>query len=463
VFEKIHIPLFATLLSVFVFGLSFYHLEDSPRTWFDEGIYLSLAKNLAEYEVYGMYASPDVVIPNDAITVGYPFIFPLAALFNLFGSSLLVARLFAISWIFLLCFVVFHYVREKSNNRWTALLAVLLLSVFSPLYGNGKNVLGEVPGLVFLFVSVWAFERLLQKGTMWYAIVAGVGATLASASKPLFLPFLAIFGLYTLYTAMTRSLAWKHFFVMWGVGAVFFVVWIATQFSTHTDFLFVWNHYLNPYNVRDVWAGAWYNVRLFFSDPSPAHFLCMMVVSFCVVVWYRKNLHTFIPLYFFSLFLLVNFLKSPPWYRYFFVAHVIVIVLSSFVWARLLENVRVKKFIMGVLVLLVVGQGYYTVTHIDRMYYPPWREVREIVENNNGRAFFINVPECEFFARERNYAQYLYIRDGLSYGGERLVSLGEYDLIITRDMMRDVELVREMVPSYRERHIGNYFVFERIR
>lgn len=450
------------VVSVFLVCLSVYHLEDSPRTWFDEGIYLSLAKNLAVHGEYGMFSAPDVVIPTDAITVGYPFIFPLAAIFSLGDVSLLIARVYAIFWIFALCFVVFQYVREKSGKQ-SALIAVTLLAVFSPLYGNGKNLLGEVPGLVFLFVSVWAFERLLKNSKLRYAIIAGGTASLAAACKPLFLPFLGIFGLYTVYESFKKRILWKHFFAMWGMGLVFFVIWIATQFSVHTDFAFVVQHYLNPYNVAHPWGNAMHNFLLFFRDLSPAHFFVTLVMSGAVYYWYRGDARTFIPLQIFSLFIVINFLKSPPWYRYFFVAHVIVIVLSSFVWARLLENVRVKKVVAGLLVLFVIGQGYYTVTHIDRMYYPPWREIRGIVENHQGRAFFINVPECEFFSREQNYAQYIHIRDGLSYGGEHLVSLGEYDLIITRDSMHDVELVREIVPSYRERHIGNYFVFERIR
>ena len=450
------------VISVFLVVMSVYHLEDSPRTWFDEGIYLSLAKNLAVHGEYGMFSSLETVIPTDALTVGYPFIFPLAAIFSVVDPSLLIARVYAIFWIFVLCFVVFWYVKEKSGTK-AALIAMTLLAVFSPLYGNGKNLLGEVPGLVFVMMSVWAFERLMKNSKMRYAVIAGGAAALSAACKPIFLPFLGLFGLYTVYESFKKRISWRQFLVMWGTGLVFFVVWIATQFSLTTDFVFVLKHYLNPYNVTDLWENTTHNFLLFFRDLSPAHFFITLLMSLGVYGWYRGDVRTFIPLHLFSIYLLVNFLKSPPWYRYFFVAHVVVIVLSSFVWVRLLENVRVKKFVMGLLVLLIAAQGFYTVTHINRMYYPPWREVREIVENNKGRAFFINVPECEFFAREQNYVQYLYIRDGLSYGGERLVSMGEYDLIITRDAVQDVELVRQMVPSYRERHIGNYFVFERIR
>lgn len=448
------------LMMGLVVCLSVYHLQDSPRTWFDEGIYLSLAKNVAQHGVYGMFSTPSTIIPTDAITVGYPVIFPLAALLYIFGSSMLVARLFAITWIFALLVVVYRYVSEKVNAK-AGLLSIAFLAVFSPLYGNGKNVLGEVPGLVFVFVSVWAYERLCTSSRLRYAVISGSAAALAAATKPIFLPFLAFFGLYTVIAWYRRAITWQQFGSMWGSGVLFFGLWIVTQFSRATDVAFVWAHYTNPYNVSDPWSHALSNAWLFVTDFSPAHVLFVFILSIISLWMYRRKLGTLAPLFLFATLVLVNFLKSPPWYRYFFVAHVILIVVSSVVWEYVITRFRYRQVGIGVLSVFVGLQLYYTVTHIDRMFYPPWREVRAIIEQSSGGIFFVNVPEGEFFARTRDYAQYLKIREGLVYGAEYLPLLGEYSLIVTRDGVEDVAFVRGMLPSYRERHIGNYFIFEK--
>src|SRR3989338_7685115 len=143
---------FATFAAaLLLFFLSTYRLTESPPIWTDEGHLIQVAMNAA---LHGPQAQLQVA-PGKfesgafSATTGYPALFPVAVAFSLFGVTLVSARLVMAVFILLFVFVAWRLAVRHLPLPLPA-HALLLLSTFAPLYGNGNNVLGEIPGLLFL-------------------------------------------------------------------------------------------------------------------------------------------------------------------------------------------------------------------------------------------------------------------------------------------------------------------------
>src|SRR3989344_8241181 len=138
-------------VSVIFFALFFgtFRLSESPSVWYDEGFYVQSATNLAVSGQFGMHIVPDKIEQLSHITVGYPLIFPLAFSLKVFDTNILAARGLMVFFIVALLISAFFLIRKLYGSHY-ALGLLLLLATFPPLYGNGKSVLGEVPGLFYL-------------------------------------------------------------------------------------------------------------------------------------------------------------------------------------------------------------------------------------------------------------------------------------------------------------------------
>src|SRR3989344_2819702 len=135
------------VLSIFLITFQF---TDTPKVWVDEGLWTNVAENLVANGTIGMQIEPGVSTPLGLLlSVGYPVIFPVAMSFSLFDIGIWQARLPMLVYMFLLVLSFFLFVK-KLYGFWPAIFSILLLISFSPFYGNGRPVQGEVPGLVFL-------------------------------------------------------------------------------------------------------------------------------------------------------------------------------------------------------------------------------------------------------------------------------------------------------------------------
>src|SRR3990167_10478021 len=159
--------------------LSFSRLTESPPTWMDEGAIDQVAMNLAENGIYGYQIAPGNFISAEFLTTGYPVVYPIALSFLLFGKSLFAARFIMVVFMFLLSISVYWYstllAPNRSSLRLFPIITLFLLISFAPLYGHGKNVLGEVPGLtffVFSLVSLYIFEQ--KHRVEWLIFLSGI-------------------------------------------------------------------------------------------------------------------------------------------------------------------------------------------------------------------------------------------------------------------------------------------------
>lgn len=459
------------LLFVVALFLSLYHLEDSPRPWFDEGIYLHIGRMIAENGVFAMQMAPGNFHDVSLISVGYPLFFPLALVFKLFGASLLSGRLLMVAFIIGFLCAAYLFVRAYAGKR-NALVALALLVLFSPLYGNGKNVLGEIPGLMYLtFASYFLLKAEQRAWRMRDLLLSGFFFGLTIATKPTFLPLIPALliacALHCIVSKPSLRISLKGMVLFAISVAIPVVVWLFTQFNWSIGLTNVLRDYFSPYGSANPWINAPHNLLLLGSEATPLHFLLLfLTVVIAYGMRWRTRTASESVLVIFSILLFINFLKMPGWYRYFFLAHIPLLMLFSesfFVLVARIMPTR-KMMVYGGVVLVLLGlQTHRLVQSIDRFYYPAWRGMRDhVVASVDKTILYFNVSEGAFFSPNEKYGQVLHFRPGLEYGNENLTHLSDYDEIVVRDS--DVEEVTNLSKGlFKESfHFGNYYIFTKL-
>lgn len=165
-------------LVVLALALALINLPYAPRTWFDEGSHLHVPKTLVQHGVYADISSEGFRYYGPTVGVGPTVMLPIAASFQLFGVGLAQGR--AVIVIYLLVALAAGYaLARRLHGRSAALLALLLLLAsrtmgFEGLMEYGRQVLGEVPGVAFLFLGCLAWARAVSEPKR-----ARIGAALA--------------------------------------------------------------------------------------------------------------------------------------------------------------------------------------------------------------------------------------------------------------------------------------------
>lgn len=142
-------------LVIVLLGLALVNLTSYPTTWFDEGSHLHVPKTLVTYGVYADYSSEGFRYYGPTIGVGPTVMLPIAAAFKLFGIGLLQARLVMAAYL-IAAVLAFYALARRLGSQRMALVATVLL-VVTPgvaLLEYGRQVLGEVPGFLFLVVAL---------------------------------------------------------------------------------------------------------------------------------------------------------------------------------------------------------------------------------------------------------------------------------------------------------------------
>ena len=417
---------------------SFNALTESPPTWFDEGIYLQVAMNNALHGAQEIQLAPNSFASTAFVTGGYPFLKPISWSFSFFSFGVLQARLVMVLFIFA-CVSAFFFLSRALFGNTIALLTLLLLVTFPPLYGQGKNVLGEVPGLFFLAVflfSVHALEKRAYEGPWWY-ILAGITAGLCVSTKPI---FFLIGGAVLIAILLHRhriTFRWNQI----AVGVCAFLVplsyWLFQQFGQGDTVAQVLGYYANPYDVQNLNAQMLTNALRFVHETSPMYFLGILAtwVASCVIRLWRR-----LPISFtetvaisFSLLVLVAYLRTAGWYRYYFVAEIPALVFFPFALqtiARTWKNSYAPYLAIGVALLLVLVQSYqllftsWVAVHASRT---TTHELQTYMATlpSESTYFFYNVPAAVIFLPSQNYYQYLELTPIKKLGVEFLPLLKE--------------------------------------
>lgn len=174
------------LCTVFLF-FALRRLGTFPAVWADDGLFMIVAKNLAQGHGYALpilgwdWSRPYI------LAVGPTLMVPVAAAIKLGGFSVAVARLPMVLYLLgsvVACYIFVRRVGDLAAARWNAALLISL----SAFINTGKPVLGEVPAFFFLMLGI----LLLQTGRPSALSAAGAGIALG-LSVMTKLPFALVF------------------------------------------------------------------------------------------------------------------------------------------------------------------------------------------------------------------------------------------------------------------------------
>lgn len=464
-------------LLIVCLALGSYKLTESPPTWFDEGMITQLALNLSRHGIIGLQTAPDNFTSGAYISVGFPLIFPLAGVFKIFGEGVLQARLLMLTWLIFLVILFYLYVLKEFGLR-AGFMSGLMLVTFAPLYGNGKSVLGEVPGLCFFFLFLILLRRLEKSNfnDQRLLFLSGLVFGISVFAKPIFLLVagsLAVVYCLSWFQRRKTIISYGAFF-MFAIGtAIPLIVWVLTQFSLSDSFWDVAAFYRNPYQLTNISSLVAANLSRFFKEISPLY--TIIVFGFWSVYLASREFEkrgsvnmSEKTAYIFSLLVLFFYLRTPGWYRYFFPAQIVSLAYFSssllYLAQRIFKKTESKKIVLAstlAIAMLVSFQmyqvccdswvaGYYNSTRTKELktYFSKLDPQKNVL--------VYNAPEVVIFLpRDIAYYQFLEINKGRTIGS----------IAFQKDVDTVISLIDEsgrysadLFPDYKIKDVVNRYV-----
>ncbi|OHA68657.1 MAG: hypothetical protein A3D59_01485 [Candidatus Wildermuthbacteria bacterium RIFCSPHIGHO2_02_FULL_47_17] len=410
---------FSVFLVIFTALVGLYGFQTIPGFWFDEGIMAQAAKNIARYGVYGIQTAPGVFYTNNFwITTGYPVVFPTALFLKIFGISVWAARF--TPFIYLILFaVVSYFLIKKLYGFKAAVLAGLLLVTFSPFYGNGKALLGEIPGLFWFVLGALFYLIYEEKNKPAYFYVSGLVLGLSVATKPYFILIVPGVALLTLFLWFRRCVDFRRFLGFWGVFSIPILIWVffAFDFSSLPNFGATVSYFLNSYSAQtfDVFG----NLFKFVSESTPIHFTVLALAVFVSFFILLKNKKEIPPITFvFLTFIILAFLwylKTPGWYRYFFPAHIIVLLF----FPASLRSLLNQFIASAAVILLIIFQAVFLFLNYGSLYGDEAMLLQKYAKENiteSSSVLVDSLPEVGFVLDNDNFYQRIFISEKFEFG-----------------------------------------------
>lgn len=467
------------LLLCFGAYLSLFKLTESPPVWYDEGIYNQIAISQAVYGQQGIQVAPETLVSSGFVTGGFPFIFPIAFSLDLFGIGIFQARI--VMFIFIVgLFGVIFYLSKLLFGYKKALVSLLLIVTFPIIYGNGKNVLGEIPGLFYLFsflVCVHAIVKYEYKNVIPY-LLAGLFGGLCLATKPIFFLLGGAVIVAAIVHRKSITFNWKYLSFGFIAFLVPIAIWFNLQFLSSDNTASILGYYANPYGLDNITHVIWNNFTRFFKESSPIYFAFFMLVWITSYVYrWRKGVATTLAesiAFFFSILVSVAYLRTAGWYRYFFVAEVLAIVffinnIYVIYEIDLLKRYKhlLKYAVIGLVVIISLVQSYqlfftsWVASHYhSNVSYDLHNALKDF---DSDTIFYIyDVPEVTIFLPNQKFYQYLQPTPSLDFGREQLevIDQGIPDALIvnTRRLNDNPEILSKYV-AYKT--VNSYNILKR--
>lgn len=322
---------FLCAILLFVFSYSFSTLTTKPAYWYDEAINVELAKNFAEFGELDLVVAPDIFSGKGATvgSTGYSVTVPLSVFFKLFGFGLAEARIYMLLWMSV-CLIVFFLVARRLWDKRVAYAGTLLIATFAPFYGNGRSVMGEIPGFLFFLLSFYFLEK-----RKWWQSGALLG--LAVVSKPSV--FIFLIPAYALTVLLSHG-AWKerltHLITLGASSLLALLPWFiiyAGEISRGGLGQNLLAHFKNPYSEAgaSVLQNIGNNLPTLLSSTTLLY-MWSMLAAVIIALFFERALFS----QYKSLFLiaaaylplaLLQYLKSFGYLRYLIVAEFLIFIL----------------------------------------------------------------------------------------------------------------------------------------
>ncbi len=455
-----------------------HNLTVSPPVWVDEGVFTEVARNLAFHNTIGLQTAPGVFHKLDSfvLSVSYPVIFPVALSLKIFGVGIVQARLPMILYMLGLI-LLFYLFTNKRYGFYIGILSTLSLISFAPFYGNGRSVIGEVPGLFFLVLGLYFLSYLedAKFNDKKFALISGLALGLSSSTKVIYLTFLSL-SLFVASILWFKKIENKKIFAYILSGYLLpIILWIYIHFRDAASlkdiiksyFYFAGAHGSSLSTFQIIIA----NLLRFFTESTPMLFSALLgVVLFSLIIKFLKDRFnsisiTEVTLVLFVLLNILGYLKGTGWYRYFFPAHVLLYLIfpaAILQISNLIENNLFKRLFFLFPIMLILFQFYYfaflSVTPFVNTSTRNIELSRTLsAVSSDKKILFDNTIEAIVFYKGLNYSQYLSMEDFLIAGDKDSIITNKYDFILTDTS----SLGNVLLSCYSEKPVSRYFLLER--
>ncbi|MES3031015.1 MAG: glycosyltransferase family 39 protein [Patescibacteria group bacterium] len=450
---------FLTIIILCALFFSTYKLSESPSVWYDEGGYFQISRNISEGYGNGLRTSPENVEQvSKVITVGYPMLYPLAFFLDVFGPTILAARIFMVIFLLILLLLSFVIIRRVfSYNQ--ALMALALIATFPPLYGNGKTVIGEVPGIVFLMASLCFLTYFITSSKYRGLLIflSGITAGLCISTKPTFLVLIPALVCAAGYLYFKKQISKKYTSVFFLSTVIPIGLWLLMQFrgDSFSDIL---NFYLNPQHVASLSTTVINNLKTMFLDSGLLYFSGSFIL-WCFAIFYRvykkKDIHVVeIMSFIFSALIIMAFLRTAGYYRYLFQAQIVSLMFlpnSLMIFLRLFfDKIKLlnpkKEFVVPGMIIALSLVGIFQLSFHSwvAIFYTSHKTefwINYFNDHDIRNTLFYDVPEVALFAHGTDYYQYLNLSPGagITVGKENLALLqnGVFDQVFMKSSILD--------------------------
>ena len=299
------------LVFLIVGALGFWHLDRYPRTWFDEGSYLEVSGNIANSGQYFSEAPDGSRDFAPVIAAGPTVLLPAAATQAVFGSSLWAGRLVGVVYLVLASTAVYLFSRRLFGGLAAlGTVAVLFAMPAIDWLGTGRQLLGEVPALLFLVVGLSLAFRARSAAA---AVLAGLVLGLATITKGQYLlvlpPVIVLVAIFDFFTGKIRPIRWYAALIaaMLAAFAGWFVVLLSLigegsilenyrllrDASSGALLVFsfermraAWTLLIGPQSLFLVVPSVAFSVYLVHKETNPARRLVLASLSIFQVTWF---------------------------------------------------------------------------------------------------------------------------------------------------------------------------------
>lgn len=479
--KKLEILFVLILLLVGLFFAT-YKLTESPPIWFDEGNYIQVAINFLASNKQVVQVAPGELVPATYLTAGYPLLYPLSLSFKYFGVGLLQAR--AVMVIFILALILVSYLLMRNLFGFKiAVLSSLLLVSFPPLYGHGKNVMGEIPGMFFLILFLF-FVHKIEKTSyqkIIYYILAGLAAGLCLSTKPVFVILLPAILVAVLILRKKIYFYWQSIFAFLLSFLAPVAARLAFQYHEVRNFNESFFVYTNPHGIDSIYQSIINNFLRFFTEVTPAYFLILLLVwisSVLIRFKEKKDISaTELISFCFSIILPLAYLFTSGFFRYFLPAHLVALLYFPFALFILLNFLNSRyirwgaekiKLIFFLSLVVLVSANFY---HLE---FKSWvaehyqSKKSSILSNYfqnytlDKSLFLYNAPEVIIFLPTQNYYQYVEFTPLVFIGQEQLAKIEQGipdEIIIPKAISK--EKASDLTLYQIKDKIGGYVIWEK--
>ena len=465
-----------------------YKLTESPPVWYDEGIIVQPAINLVRLGVAKVQLAPDELISPSFVTVGYPLVYPLSLVFSHFGISVLSARALMAVFILLLVLASYFFIRSVFGPT-SGVYATLLLVGFAPLYGNGKTVLGEVPGLFMLLLFLFFIHKIeIGNNHRVYFLLAGLAGGLCVATKPIFIVLMPALAIAVIVKRKHLPLNTKSLLLFLFALLLPILLWVKIQFLAGDTVRQVLQYYANPYGYggQSIIHLVSSNVQRFFKEITP-FYLLSLVLTWLISIFIRVrkvsdrfNL-TAVSLvetisFIFTILILLAYVRTAGWYRYLFPAQILALLFfpSSLAsgWNYIKNKINIKAKYAArapfvVLILLAIFHFYQVGFNSWVASYYDSHKTQVLISyfaqfKKDKTVFIYDAPEIVAFLPDNNYYQYLQTVDTMRFGEDQLVKInqGIPDIIIINPR-RQISSSVDFSYYQQKENLNSYLLFER--